>query len=98
MALPSRAAALPTILLDAMAAARPYVSTPVGGIPTLGPGGVLVPVGDANALADAVIRLLADPGAAGDLGRTGQNHCEQGQSIRVIDARLRHIYGELIRG
>jgi N-acetylglucosaminyldiphosphoundecaprenol N-acetyl-beta-D-mannosaminyltransferase len=98
VALPLRAGTLPMMLLDAMAAARPFVSTPVGGIPALSQGGVLVPVGDASALADAVIRLLADPDAAGNLGRAGQNYCEQAQSIGVIDARLRDIYGELIRG
>ena len=98
VALPSRAEASPMILLDAMAAARPFVSTPAGGIPPLSQGGLVVPVGDASALADALIRLLADPGAAGDLGRAGQNYCEEAQSNCVIDARLRNIYGELIRG
>jgi exopolysaccharide biosynthesis WecB/TagA/CpsF family protein len=96
--LPSRAEALPMILLEAMASARPFVSTPVGGIPSLSDGGLLVPVGDSSALADALISLLADPDAARDLGRAGQSYCEEAQSIRVIDARLRDIYGELIRG
>lgn len=98
VALPSRAETLPTILLDAMAAARPFVSTPVGRIPSLSQGGVLVPVGDPSALADAVIRLLADPDAARELGRAGQSYCEESQGIRVIDALLRDIYSELIRG
>jgi hypothetical protein len=86
------------ILLEAMAAARPFVSTPVGGIPSLSDGGLLVPVGDATALADALITLLANPDAARDLGQAGQRYCEESQSIRVIDARFRDIYGELIRG
>lgn len=98
VALPSRAEALPMILLEAMAAARPFVSTPVGGIPSLSAGGLLVPVGDASALADALISLLANPDVARDLGQAGQRYCEESQSIRVIDARLRDIYGELIRG
>ncbi len=98
VALPSRAEAMPMILLEAMASARPFVSTPVGGIPSLSAGGVLVPVGDADALAEALIGLLADPEAARELGRAGQIHCEEAQSIRVIDRRLRDIYDELIRG
>jgi glycosyltransferase involved in cell wall biosynthesis len=96
VALPSRAEALPMILVEAMAAARPFVSTPVGGIPALSAGGILVPVEDSSALADALIGLLADPQAACELGRAGQIYCEEAQSIRVIDARLRDIYGELI--
>ena len=96
VALPSRAEALPMILLEAMASGRPFVSTPVGGIPSLDDGGLLVPVGDADALAGALISLLDDPNAARDLGLAGQNYCEEAQSIRVIDARMRDIYGELI--
>ena len=85
------------ILLEAMASARPFVSTPVGGIPSLSDGGLLVPVGDASALADALISLLRDPDTARELGLAGQSYCEEAQSISVIDARLRDIYGELIR-
>jgi glycosyltransferase involved in cell wall biosynthesis len=74
------------------------VSTPVGGIPSLSEDGLLVPVGDSDALAGALIGLLADPGAARDLGLAGQSYCEEAQSIRVIDARLRDIYDEVLRG
>jgi N-acetylglucosaminyldiphosphoundecaprenol N-acetyl-beta-D-mannosaminyltransferase len=98
VALPSRAEALPMILLEAMASARPFVSTPVGGIPSLSEGGLLVPVGDPDALAGALIGLLADPAAARDLGLAGQGYCEEAQSIRVIDARMRDIYDEVLRG
>jgi exopolysaccharide biosynthesis WecB/TagA/CpsF family protein len=95
--LPSRAEALPMVLLEAMASARPFVSTPVGGIPSLSDGGLLVPVGDPGALADALITLLSDPEAARKLGQAGQSYCDTAQSIRVVDARLRDLYDELIR-
>jgi glycosyltransferase involved in cell wall biosynthesis len=68
----------------------------VGGIPSLSEGGLLVPVGDVSALAEALIRLLKDPEAARELGQAGQAYCEEAQSIRVIDQRLRDIYGTLI--
>lgn len=48
-------------VVEAMACRTPVVGTPVGAAPELiGPGGgVLVPVDDAGAMADAVVRVLA---------------------------------------
>jgi glycosyltransferase involved in cell wall biosynthesis len=54
---------LPTVLLEAMALGTPCVSTDVTGIPEVirdGETGLLVPQGDAAALAQAVARLLGD--------------------------------------
>jgi len=55
--------ALPTVLLEALGAGLPAVTTPVAGIPEIiedGVEGVIVPCDDANALAAAVGDLLAD--------------------------------------
>lgn len=93
VALPTQAEAMPMILTEAMSLARPFVSTPVGGIPELaGPGGVLVPVGDELALADRLTELLEDPELARRIGERGRQHCSQAQSVEVIDARLRELY------
>lgn len=73
--LPSRAEGHPVAILEAGALGVPVVSTPVGGIAqtiTHGSHGLLVPVGDPNALADAVCRLLRDSALASDLGRNLQ--------------------------
>jgi glycosyltransferase involved in cell wall biosynthesis len=91
--LPARAEAMPMILAEAMSSARPFVSTPVGGIPELaGEGGVLVPVGDERALADRLTELLANPDLARTIGERGRRFCLQTRSIEVIDARLRELY------
>jgi glycosyltransferase involved in cell wall biosynthesis len=53
----------PLALLEAMALARPIVASAVGGIPEMlvhGESGLLVPPGDAAALATAITALLAD--------------------------------------
>lgn len=58
----------PVALIEAMAAAVPVVATAVGGTPDLlrdGELGSLVPAGDANALASALTRTLAEPDASG---------------------------------
>lgn len=62
LALPTRADAVPWVVLEAMAAGLPVVASPVGAIPELiGDGGVLVEPGDADGLA-AALRELSDPG------------------------------------
>ena len=59
--LPSRAEGMPMILTEALAAGRPFVATPVGGTSEFAPcEDMLVPVGDAGALADAMERFLTD--------------------------------------
>jgi glycosyltransferase involved in cell wall biosynthesis len=63
---PSRAESMPYVVLEAIAAAMPIVATRVGGIPEIfGPAADrLVTPGDADALADAIEALLADPAHA----------------------------------
>jgi glycosyltransferase involved in cell wall biosynthesis len=55
---------IPNVLVEAMAAELPVVSTAVSGIPELvddGRNGLLVPPDDPAALADAMLRLADDP-------------------------------------
>ena len=62
LVLPSFAEGLPVVIMEAMALRRPVISTFVAGIPELvhdGENGWLVPAGDVDALADAMIDCLA---------------------------------------
>jgi glycosyltransferase involved in cell wall biosynthesis len=71
VALPSLAEALPTVLMEAAAAARPVVASRVGGVPEVvenGRTGVLVPVGDAPALAAGLAGLLCNVAYARAMG------------------------------
>jgi glycosyltransferase involved in cell wall biosynthesis len=98
IALPSRAEAMPMILAEAQAAQRPFVATPVGAIPELAAhGGVLVPVGDAESLATALIDLLERPERAAELGLEGQAYVRETRSVEVVDAQLRSVYDALGR-
>jgi glycosyltransferase involved in cell wall biosynthesis len=90
--LPSRYESLPMILAEASAAGRPFVSTPVGGIPSISSGGVLVPVGDHEALADALTDFLASPEHARAAGAKGQRLCRERMGFAAIDACLRRLY------
>jgi len=71
-ALPSLAEGISNTVLEAMASGVPVVATDVGGNPELvkpGVNGVLVPVGDAAALAQALLVLLRDDTGRRDMGR-----------------------------
>jgi glycosyltransferase involved in cell wall biosynthesis len=93
VALPSRSEGMPMILLEAMSAGRPFVSTPVGGIPQLAQqGGLLVPVDDARDLAVQLVSLLADPGRAREIGEQGQSFCAQTRSTDVVGSTLCALY------
>ncbi len=77
---PSRWEGLPLIVLEAMAASRPVVATRLPSIAEVvldGETGVTAPAGDADALARAVLTLLADRPAAASLGRQGRLRVER---------------------
>jgi glycosyltransferase involved in cell wall biosynthesis len=70
----------PTVIIEAMAAARPVVSTRLAGIPESvvhGETGFLVPPGDTMALAEALSRLTKDAKLRLDYGRSGRERIEQ---------------------
>jgi len=63
LALPSQHEALPTTLIEAAACGRAVIATDVDGVPEVvadGSTGLLVPFGDAHALARATLELLED--------------------------------------
>lgn len=64
LVLPSFAEGLPVVIMEAMALRRPCITTYVAGIPELvrdGENGWLVPAGDVDALAEAMIDCLSAP-------------------------------------
>jgi glycosyltransferase involved in cell wall biosynthesis len=70
----------PTVILEAMASARPVVSTQLAGIPELvvdGQTGMLASPGDSNALAHALEQLLRDPELRLRFGDAGRARIEQ---------------------
>ncbi len=73
--LPTYAEGMPMVVLEAMAAGLPVISTPVGGIPELieeGVEGLLVQPGDVGALADRITQLVEDKVERQRMGVRGQ--------------------------
>src|SRR5437868_3300470 len=70
----------PTVIIEAMATARPVVSTQLAGIPESvvdGETGLLVPPEDTMALAEALGRLIEEPKLRLHYGRAGRVRIEQ---------------------
>jgi glycosyltransferase involved in cell wall biosynthesis len=80
---------VPAKLFDAMALARPIVSTSVSMIPEILEGcGLVVEPGNVQALAGAIKRLLDNPAEAAALGRRARERCEAHYSFHVARATL----------
>ena len=65
---------LPTVIMEAMAAGLPVVSTNVGGVPEMvaeSETGLLVPPNDPSTLADAIEKLIVAPVLAKKFGEAG---------------------------
>jgi glycosyltransferase involved in cell wall biosynthesis len=90
--LPSYREGLPKALLEAGASGLPSVTTDTSGCREVirpGVNGLLVPVGDASALAEAIIWLLDEPEEARIMGMRARKEVEQHFSLdRIIEAQV----------
>lgn len=85
---------LPTVIMEAMAAGLPVVSTPVAAVPEMvveGRNGFLIPERDAATLADRIGRLLDDSGLARTMGAAGRERCRELFEISRTSASLYQI-------
>ena len=97
--LPSHAEGSSNALLELLACGTPTLATDVGGNPeTLRGGelGVLVPPGDSQALADALVRLLDDPDRRRALAARGRAHVVTHFSPAETTQRWERVFRELI--
>ncbi len=81
-----------------MAAGRPVVATEVGVVPELvagGTTGVLVPPGDADALARGILAVLSNPETAARMGRAGRERAVETFSREAFAGRLSSILSQV---
>jgi glycogen(starch) synthase len=84
----------PTVVLEAMAAGRPVVAAASGGILDMvvdGTTGLLVPPGDAAALAQAIASILSDPQTALAFGVAGRDRAREFTVSAVVE-RIEQMY------
>lgn len=85
----------PNVLAEAMAMGVPVVSTAISGIPEMiddGVHGLLVPEGDARALATAVARLLLDPALHARVAGAARQRIEERFDARQTTRALRDLF------
>ncbi|MEU4778229.1 glycosyltransferase family 4 protein [Micromonospora sp. NPDC023633] len=89
---------LSNALLEAMAHGLPVVASAVGGnVEVLRDGaGVLVPAGDSRALADALVPLLNEPAARGDLGARARRRVRDRYSLDAMLGTLDAVYRRIL--
>ena len=96
--LPSDSESLSNSIIESMAAGVPVVASNVGGNPELlGDGrGLLFGVGNEQSLADALVKLLLDPGLRASLGDRARKFV--GENFTIENMRRRHedLYAELL--
>lgn len=96
--LPSRYEGMPNALLEAMAAGLPCVATRVSGSEDIiedGISGMLVPPGEPEPLARALVRLLTQPEEARVLGRAGHERIARYYERGDLMRQLEHVYERL---
>ena len=97
--MPSLNEALSNVLLESMAAGAPLVATRVGGTPEAladGEAGLLIPPGDAGAIARAIARLLDDRELAGRLGRAAREVIATRFSVERMVRSTEQLYMDLL--
>jgi len=90
----------PTVILEAMASAKPVVSTSVAGVPEQivhGESGLLAAPKDARALADALARLLTSPELRRQYGATARARLEKEFAIDKTVQPLKALFDKFIK-
>lgn len=99
VALTSRNEGTPVALIEALAAGRPAVATDVGGVRSVvadGSSGIVVPPGDAEAVAAGLKRLLEDPSLRRDMGAVGRAAMRDRYGPEKLVADTKSLYRELL--
>jgi glycosyltransferase involved in cell wall biosynthesis len=86
-------------ILEAMASGLPVVATNVGGNPEIvldQKTGILVPIRNPPSLARGILRLMAHPARAEEMGRAGRRRVEEEFDLRHAAAQYEELYERLL--
>ncbi len=87
------------VVIEGMAAGKPVIATDGGALPEIiqsGKTGLLVPMGDAPAMAEAVKELLSSPARARAMGIAGQMHARQHFTNRHVARNIEQVYEKVL--
>jgi glycosyltransferase involved in cell wall biosynthesis len=95
--MPSFTEGTPNSIIEAMANGKPIIASAVGGIPDMidSHSGILVPPGDASALAKAMIFLAQNPELRQSMGRAAKDRYQRLFSPKAVVPLLLETYGRV---
>jgi glycosyltransferase involved in cell wall biosynthesis len=96
---PSIKEAFGLAVVEAMAMGKAVVATTTGGLPEVvaqGETGLLVPPGDPESLAAAVVSLLEDKVRREQMGRSGKARAQERFSLDASVRHMERVYGEVL--
>jgi glycosyltransferase involved in cell wall biosynthesis len=96
--LPSLTEGMPNAILESLAHGRPVIASRVGGVPEIleHGGGSMVPPGDIDALAAAILELADDPDRLAVLGAEGRQVVEKHYAMEDMVERTLGLYRMLL--
>ena len=86
------------VVMEGMAARKPVVATRGGGVPEIvaeDVTGLLVPMSDVGAMAQAIKLLLSNPERAREMGRAGQKRVREHFTIAQTADKVEALYGAI---
>jgi len=100
LVLPSKNEGFGYVLAEAMSVGKPVVATRISSIPEIvGEGtGLLVPPGDADALAEAILQLVRNPKLAQQMGRDGQRRVRELFDVERMLDEVELLFNQVISG
>lgn len=101
LVLPSRSESFGIVYLEAWAARKPVVGASVGCVPeviTHGQDGYLVPFGDVQAIAEAILALWRDENERRRLGEGGYSKVLRNYTRQVVYRQIKGLYRSLREG
>lgn len=88
------------VVIEGMVSGKPVVATNGGGIPEIvvdGVTGTLVPMGESEPMANAILSLLDDPERAQSMGERGRQRVLQRFTINITARNMESVYYEMMR-
>jgi glycosyltransferase involved in cell wall biosynthesis len=88
------------VIIEGMAAGKPVVATNGGGVPEIvedGATGILVPMGDVEAMAEAICQILSDPARAKEMGARSRQRVADHFTLEQTARRVEAVYAEISR-
>jgi glycosyltransferase involved in cell wall biosynthesis len=87
------------VIIEGMAAGKPVVATNGGGVPEIvqdGSTGILVPMGDVQAMADAICEIVANPERGRAMGIMGRQRVQDSFTVELTAAKVEAVYRKIM--